>query len=160
MGDLALIAALGTDERVMASLGGRRSAAQSRAWLDAEIAHWSKHAFGRFFVSREDDFVGLVGLSRADFDAGILPSIEVAWRLVFEHWGHGYATEAARAVLGDAASRLGIRDVVAVTTLGNVRSQRVMRRLGMHESVAERYEHPRLPEGHPLRVHVVYRLPR
>ncbi|HEY8079904.1 MAG TPA: GNAT family N-acetyltransferase [Labilithrix sp.] len=155
-GDLADVAALGSDARVMAMLGGTLSHEQSRAWLDRQRRHWADHRYGRFVARRDGAFVGLVGLSRTDFDAGIVPGIEIAWRLAFAHWGHGYATEAARAVLRDGAVRLGIRDVIAVTTPGNERSLAVMRRLGMSASPSESFEHPRLPAGE--RAHVVHRL--
>ncbi|HSQ64658.1 MAG TPA: GNAT family N-acetyltransferase [Polyangiaceae bacterium] len=157
-GDLDPIAALGADERVMAPLGGPMSREKCEAWLERNLAHWHDHGYGRFFVTRETDFVGLVGLSRYDFDAGILPGVEIAWRLVFAHWGKGYATEAARAAIHDGATRVGIDDVIAVTTPGNTRSRRVMERLGMVLSSSETFEHPRVPEGDPLRTHVVYRL--
>jgi RimJ/RimL family protein N-acetyltransferase len=70
----------------------------------------------------------------------------------------GYATEAARAVVRDAFDRLGLAEIIAVTTPGNVRSRRVMEKLGMVYSPSETFEHPRIPEGNPLRTHIVYRL--
>jgi RimJ/RimL family protein N-acetyltransferase len=151
------IVALGSDERVMASLGGVMSPDASRGWLDKQLVHWREHRFGLFFVSRDDRFVGLVGLSRSNFDEGIVPGVEVAWRLVFANWGNGYASEAARAVIDDGEARLGIRDIVAATTLRNARSLAVMKRLGMTPSPSEAFEHPRLPQGSALRAHVVYR---
>ena len=156
--DLGEIATLSADARVMHSLAGTLSDEQSRAWLERQLRHWDEHGYGRFVVRREGAFVGLVGLSRTDYDAGVVPGIEIAWRLAFEHWGRGYATEAARAVLHDGATRLGIRDVIAVTTPANARSLAVMRHLGMIESPSEAFDHPRLPLGHPLRKHVVHRL--
>jgi RimJ/RimL family protein N-acetyltransferase len=109
---------------------------------------------------REGVFIGFAGLSCRDFDAGLLPAVEVAWRFVFEHWGKGYATEAARAVVGDAFGRLDLNEVVAVTTPDNTRSRRVMNRLGMVHSPRDNFEHPRVPEGDPRRTHVVHRLSR
>ena len=158
--DLAAVAALGADVRVMASLGGVASHERSGTWLEHQIAHWQTHAFGRFVIERDGVFVGLAGLSRTDFDAGITPAIEVAWRLVFDHWGQGYATEGARCVLHDGFQRVGLREIVAVTATGNVRSRRVMDRLGMIHSPADTFDHPLLPAGDPLREHVVYRLLR
>jgi RimJ/RimL family protein N-acetyltransferase len=89
-----------------------------------------------------------------------VPGIEIAWRLAFEHWGMGYATEAARAVIDDGFGRIGLDAIVGVTTPGNARSRRVMERLGMSHSPGETFEHSLLPEGDPLRTHVVYRLTR
>jgi RimJ/RimL family protein N-acetyltransferase len=158
--DLDVFTALGADERVMAPFGGAVSRARTAEWLERMLEHWRAHGFGRFYVERAGTFVGAVGLWRSDFDAGIVPGIEVAWRLAFDHWGNGYATEAARAVIGDGFGRLDLDSIVAVTTPGNVRSRRVMDRLGMTLSPGETFEHRLLPEGDPLRTHVVYRLLR
>ncbi len=158
--DLGVVLGLGADERVMTSVGGVLTADQCVAWLDRQLGQWRAHGLGPFAVERGGAFVGFVGLSRADFDAGLIPAVEIAWRLAFDHWGKGYATEAARAVIDDAFARLGLTEVAAVTTPSNTRSRRVMDRLGMVHSPNETFEHPRVPEGEPLRTHVVYRLAR
>jgi RimJ/RimL family protein N-acetyltransferase len=158
--DLPAVTALGADERVMTFLGGVLTADQCAAWLERQLGQWRAHALGPFVVEREGVFVGFVGLSRNDFEAGLVPAVEVAWRIAFDHWGKGYATEAARAVIEDAFERLGLSEVAAITTPGNNRSRRIMGRLGMVYSPAETFEHPRVPEGSPLRTHVVYRLAR
>jgi len=103
-------------------------------------------------------FVGTVGLQPVGYEAFFSPAIEVAWRLHRDFWGHGYATEAARAVIRDGFDRLGLTDIVAVTALQNLPSQRVMERLGMTREAT--FDHPRVPEGHALRRHVLYRLQR
>jgi RimJ/RimL family protein N-acetyltransferase len=90
----------------------------------------------------------------------VVPGVEIAWRFAYEHWGKGYATEAARAVLDDAFGRVGLAEVVAITTPHNERSRRVMDRLGMTESPGDTFEHPWVPEGDPNRTHVVYRIQR
>ncbi len=158
--DLDVVDVLGADPRVMTSLGGVLTAEKSAAWLARQLTHWSEHGFGRYAVEREGVVVGFVGLSRTDFDAGFLPAVEVAWRLVFEHWGKGYATEAARAVLRDGFGRLGLNEIIGVTTPGNGRSRRVMDRLGMVHTPGDTFDDPRVREGAPLRLHVVYRLLR
>ncbi len=101
-------------------------------------------------------FIGAVGLQPVSYDAVFTPAIEVAWRLHRDYWGRGYATEAARAAIQDGFDRLHLTDIVAVTALPNQPSQRVMERLGMTRDIA--FNHPRVPEGHPLRRHVLYRL--
>jgi RimJ/RimL family protein N-acetyltransferase len=158
--DLDVVTTLGADERVMAWLGGSLAAEKSEAWLEKHVRQWREHGLGPFAVDRNGVIAGFVGLSRADFDAGIVPGIEVGWRFVFAHWGKGYATEAARAVIGDAFDRLGLAEVVAATTPGNTRSRRVMERLEMVYSPSDTFEHPRVPEGDALRTHVVYRVTR
>ena len=82
------------------------------------------------------------------------------WRLAAAHWGRGYATEAARAVLAHAWDAVGLDEVVSFTAAGNARSRAVMSRLGMKHDPAADFDHPRLPLGHPLRRHVLYRVAR
>lgn len=159
LADLDDAVRLGTDARVMAFLAGAMSPEGCAAWHARQLSHWERHGFGRYHVTHSGVFVGYVGLMRDDFDAGVVPGVEVAWRLVFEAWGKGYATEAARAVMREGFAR-GLDAIVAVTAAGNAPSRRVMDRLGMAWSPGETFEYPRLPAGHPLREHVVYRVRR
>ncbi len=142
----------------MNPLGGAMSRETTREWLERLVLHWQRYGYGRFLVSRDVAFVGVVGLSRADLDAGIVSGVEIAWRLVFDYWGHGYASEAAGAVVSDGFERVGLREIIGVTTPDNERSRRIMDRLGMAFSPGETFEHPRVPEGDPRRRHLVYRL--
>jgi ribosomal-protein-alanine N-acetyltransferase len=84
----------------------------------------------------------------------------VGWRLAFDHWGHGYATEAAHASLHHAFDNLGVPEVVAFTATGNKRSRRVMERLGMTHDANGDFDHPNVPDGHILKRHVLYRTQR
>jgi ribosomal-protein-alanine N-acetyltransferase len=101
-------------------------------------------------------FIGAVGLSRVKFEASFTPAVEVAWRLHRNYWGCGYATEAARAAIEDGFTRVGLSELVALTTLSNIPSQRVMERLGMTRTIE--FDHPAVAEDSPLRRHVLYRL--
>ncbi|MBV9949965.1 MAG: GNAT family N-acetyltransferase [Myxococcales bacterium] len=159
-GDLDEVAELGADGRVMEWFGGPVTRSASGHWLERQLEHWDRHGLGRFHVARDGRFVGVVGLSRAEFDAGVVPGVEIAWRLVHAAWGRGYATEAARLAAADGFERVGLTEIIAVTTPGNVRSRRVMERLGMRHAPDEEFDHPRLPPGHRLRRHVLYRLVR
>jgi RimJ/RimL family protein N-acetyltransferase len=84
--------------------------------------------------------------------------IETGWRIAREHWGRGYAPEAARAALAFGFERLGLAEIVSFTAVGNVRSRRVMEKIGMAHDPAGDFEHPGLPPGHRLRRHVLYRI--
>jgi RimJ/RimL family protein N-acetyltransferase len=159
-GDIEALAALGADDRVMATFGGATTREKSSEWLERVLLHWRVYGFGRFIVERDGVFVGVLGLSRTDYDAGIVPGVEIAWRLAFEHWGKGYATEAARTVLRDGFERLALGEIVGVTAQDNWRSRRVMDRLGMLHSPGDTFEHPLVPVGDPRRTHVLYRLSR
>ena len=107
-------------------------------------------------------YIGVVGLSHVRFALPFAPAVEAAWRLARAHWGKGYAAEAARAAIDDGFGRLGLDEIVAFTVPANKASRRVMERLGMTRDPAEDFDfdHPRLPPGHPLRRHVLYRLRR
>lgn len=133
-------------------------------WVVRARQRWADHGFGQFVVELpgEAPFIGVVGLG--DLNAGVpaAPAIEAAWRLARPYWGKGYALEAARAAVEDGFFRLGLAEIVAITVVGNQRSRRVMERLGMTRDPREDFdfEHPRLPPGHRLRRHVLYRLRR
>jgi len=158
--DLGLVCTISRDPRVMAPLGGTLSEVQSAAWLERQLAHFRVHGYGRYVVLREAAFVGLVGLSQTDFARGIVPGVEIAWRLAFDHWGQGYATEAASAAIAEGFASFDLQEVIAVTSVDNRRSRAVMERLRMTHSPNDTFDHPLLPEGDPLRRHVVYRLRR
>ena len=131
-------------------------------WVARARRHWDEHGFGQFVVELpgECPFIGTIGLDWLRWAVPFAPAIEVAWKLVQPYWGHGYATEAARAALEDGFFRLGFDEIVAFTVVGNRRSRGVMERLGMNRNPDGDFDHPRLPPGHDLRRHVLYRLRR
>ena len=123
-------------------------------------AHFDQHGFGLWAVEVPEvaPFVGFVGLSVPRFEAHFTPCVEIGWRLAAEHWGKGYATEGARAVLAFGFETLQLGEIVSFTTAGNLPSRRVMEKIGMTHDPADDFDHPALPEGHPLRRHVLYRV--
>jgi RimJ/RimL family protein N-acetyltransferase len=120
--------------------------------------HWGDHGFGVWVVEVQGHFAGTLGFSRPRFEAFFTPCVELGYRLMPRWWNQGLATEAGRAALRDVFERIGLQEVVAFTTSANVRSRRVMEKLEMQ--YATDFDHPGLPEGHKLRRHVLYRLPR
>jgi RimJ/RimL family protein N-acetyltransferase len=160
--DLAPFAALNADPRVMEYMPKRLTPEESDALAARIREHFARHGFGLWAVevAKGARFAGFVGLSVPAFQAHFTPCVEVGWRLAAEHWGHGYATEAARAALSFGFERLGLEEIVSFTVPANQRSRSVMDRVGMTHSPADDFEHPLLPEGHPLRRHVLYRLRR
>jgi RimJ/RimL family protein N-acetyltransferase len=105
-------------------------------------------------------FAGFVGLNRPRFRAHFTPAVEVGWRLAQQYWGCGYATEAAWAVLQFGFESLELGEIVSITSVDNLRSRRVMEKLGMRRDPQDDFDHPSLPQGHRLRRHVLYRLTR
>jgi RimJ/RimL family protein N-acetyltransferase len=104
-------------------------------------------------------FIGFVGLHIPSPDLPFSPCVEIGWRLAFEHWGQGYATEAARAALQFGFEKINLPEIVSFTAIHNKRSRAVMSRLGMCPAL-DTFEHPSLPAGHALREHCLYRLAR
>jgi RimJ/RimL family protein N-acetyltransferase len=135
---------------------------ESAASMARYRAHFAEHGFCFWAVERCADsrFVGAIGLSIPRFVAHFTPCVEIGWRLAREHWGRGYATEGARAALGDGFARLHLKEVVAFTVPPNLRSRRVMEKLGMRTAVEDDFDHPLLAPEHPLRRHLLYRLTR
>lgn len=160
--DLAPLAELNADPLAMQFMLRPLSATESGEFAAGAEAFLEAHGFGLWALERRPDaaFLGCVGLNAPSFSAHFTPCVEVLWRLLPRHWGCGYATEAARACLGFAFETLQLAQVVAFTVPANVRSRSVMRRLGMTHDARDDFDHPRVPAGHPLRPHVLYRLPR
>jgi ribosomal-protein-alanine N-acetyltransferase len=157
--DRAPFAAMNDDARVMEHMPGRLTRAESDAMVERIRAHFDAHGFGLWAVEVPcvAPFVGYVGLMVPSFDAHFTPCVEIGWRLAHEHWGHGYALEAARAALAHGFDTLGLEEIVSFTVAANRRSWRLMEKLGMTRSPADDFDHPRLPEGHALQRHVLYR---
>lgn len=160
--DLALFAALNADPRVMAHYPKTLDRAESDAVAERIRARLAARGFGLWAVEVPGvaAFVGYVGLAEPAFLAHFTPCIEIGWRLAFAHWGNGYATEAAKAVLAHAFGPFKLDEIVSFTVPANRRSRAVMERLGMRRSPHEDFDHPNLPEGHPLRPHILYRVSR
>jgi RimJ/RimL family protein N-acetyltransferase len=119
-----------------------------------------RNGYGWWIVEIKESgrFAGVICIDDVGYDVPFAPPREVGWRLAFDAWGHGYATEGAAAALDFAFRTLGWDEVVAMTAALNIRSQRVMERLGMKRDLAGDFDHPRIEEGHRLRPHVLYRI--
>ncbi|MCB0406087.1 MAG: GNAT family N-acetyltransferase [Bdellovibrionales bacterium] len=158
--DLVPFRALNADARVMEFYPGTLSAQESDDIVRRAEKHFEAHGFGLFAVERKDkgEFIGFVGLQNVPFDAAFTPAVEIGWRIAFEQWNQGLATEAAKAVLTFAREKLGLREVVALTYRGNQRSRRVMEKLGMIYDPGCDFDnpHPLLVESW-LKPHVLYR---
>jgi ribosomal-protein-alanine N-acetyltransferase len=152
-------AELNADPAVMEHFAHRPTRAESDDLVDRIEATFDREGFGLWAVELEDGrFAGFTGLWPTPPHLPFSPAIEVGWRLAQHAWGRGVATEAARAALDDGWQRLGLEAVVSMTTTTNLRSQAVMQKLGMTRDPADDFDMPQIPEGHPLRAHVLYRL--
>lgn len=160
--DLEPFAALNADGRVTATLAGSIDRAASDALAGRWNASFAEHGFGYWAVelAGSSTFIGALGLAVPSFPAHFMPAVEIGWRLGFDHWGKGYATEGAKAVLDFGFNQIGLAEIVSFTAKSNVKSRAVMARLGMHSTPEDDFNHVRLGPDHPLYVHVLYRLRR
>ncbi|MEV6522274.1 GNAT family N-acetyltransferase [Longispora sp. NPDC051575] len=158
--DIAPWAAMNADPEVREHFLGLQTAERSAeqvALFQGEVAErgWGWWALE---VAATGEFVGMAGLDPVEEEMPV-SGVEIGWRLARPAWGHGYATEAARGVADFGFTELGLAEILALTTATNVKSQAVMRRLGMTHDPAEDFEDLTVPAG-PLRPTVVYRLAR
>jgi RimJ/RimL family protein N-acetyltransferase len=158
--DLAPWAAMNADPEVREHLGPVLTPEQSAASVARFEAGFEERGFGWFAVevTATGRFIGFAGLDPVD-EGFAFTGVEIGWRLARDAWGHGYATEAALAVLDFGFTTLHLPEILAVTTATNLRSQAVMRRIGMTSDPADDFDDPNVPEG-PLRPNVLFRISR
>ena len=152
-------AALSADPAVMDWLGGKLfTREQTDAQIDSLQAELDDLGHGCLAIQRQSDgaFLGTIALAPIDLKPPAPSGVEIGWRLARHAWGHGYATEAAAAVLMDGLDRVGLAEIVSFTAHSNVRSQAVMGRIGLHRRPDLDFDHPNLAADHPLRPHVVF----
>ena len=152
--DRESFAELNSDPSVMATIGSPMTRVQSDAFLDRIEAGWDERGFGLWCVDLDGECLGFTGLTVPWFRDGV----EVGWRIRSAYWGHGYAPEAGRAALAFGFEEVGLDEIISFTAVTNTNSRRVMEKLGLRCDPTADFEHPSLPEGHPLRPHVLYRL--
>jgi RimJ/RimL family protein N-acetyltransferase len=116
-----------------------------------------ERGWGIWPVEVEGCFAGMVGLNVPRYPLPFSPCTEVLWRFRPEYWGRGLAYAAATEAVQRGFSTVGLEEIVAFTTVPNLRSRRLMERLEFRRDAAGDFDHPEVPEGHPLRRHVLYR---
>lgn len=158
--DLAPFAAMNADPLVMEHFAAPLTREESDAYARRMMAAIEGRGWGNWALEEigGEPFVGFAGLSVPSFEAHFTPCTEIGWRLARSAWGRGYATQAARAALAFGFGELGLAEIVSFTALANARSIAVMERLGMRRDGG--FDHPRLPAGHRLQRHVLYRISR
>ena len=139
-------------------LGGPFTKANVLSRIAKSEASLETYGYGRMAMERRSDgaFVGYCGLLPTSADLPFVDGFEAGWSVVHAAWGQGYAPEAARAVVGDAFTRLGLDRILAFMGEANLRSQAVARKLDMQRAPDQDFDHPGLAVDHPLKRHVVY----
>jgi RimJ/RimL family protein N-acetyltransferase len=132
--------------------------AASDSLIDRTEASFDALGYGLWAleIRQTKQFIGFTGLSPMPDDVPGAGGVEIGWRLARHAWHRGYATEAARAAVTVAFDGLRLAGLWSMTAVLNEPSQAVMRRIGMTE--VARFQHPRVPDGHPLKPHVTYHL--
>lgn len=158
--DLEPFARINADPRVMEFFPSVKTFKESASEYEAILEHFKKHGYGWWAVSEinNPNFIGFIGLRYLDFSAAFTPAIEVAWRLAYEYWGRGYATEGAKASLQYGFEILNFSEIISFTSTINFRSQAVMERIGMHHNPKDDFDNPKLSQEHRLCRHVLYRI--
>ena len=160
--DRPVFARMSADPEVMEFFVAPLTREESGAFVDRTESGFAEHGFGVWAAEEISTgaFVGFAGLLHQTFEASFTPTFEIGYRFARHAWGHGYATEAAQEAVRFGFERAGLLEIVSMTAVGNVRSRAVMRKLGMTHDPGDDFDHPRIPDGHPLKRHVLCRLTR
>lgn len=158
--DLEPFAVMNADLRVMEFFPSILSKKESDDLAKRIADKITEQSWGLWAVSIPHiaDFIGFIGLAKPTFEAHFTPAVEIGWRLAFDYWGKGYATEGAKAALTYGFETLQLPEIVSFTAVQNTRSIRIMEKIGMHHDPKDDFDHPKLLEGHSLRRHVLYRM--
>ncbi len=160
--DLEPFAQLNADPRVREFFFSLLNRQESDQTVKLFSDHIDRCGWGFWAASliETDEFIGFIGLEDVNFQAHFShsPSVEIGWRLAYDYWGKGYATEGARATLQYGFDELKLKEIVSFTAVQNQRSRNVMEKIGMHHDPKDDFDHPRIPVGHPIQRQVLYRL--
>jgi ribosomal-protein-alanine N-acetyltransferase len=150
---------MNADAQVMRYFLSALTAEETDTLLERIRLHFEQHGFGLWAVALKEtnEFAGYIGLAVPSFEAHFTPCVEIGWRLASHFWNRGLATEGAAAVLAFAHNSLGLDQVVSFTTAENLASRRVMEKIGMVRDLQGDFDHPSIPQEHPLCRHVLYR---
>lgn len=158
--DIAPFQAMGQDADVMRHLGPLASWDDARSAYDRMVACQAEHGCCFWAIESKGDaqFLGFCGLKPGK--PPIEGEIEIGWRLRRDAWGRGFAREAAEASLAWGWANLDAPRITAITVIANIASWGLMERLGMTRYPSEDFDHPDVPDGSPLKRHILYRIHR
>ena len=156
--DFPIFAKINKDPKVMEFFPSTLTGKESNTLVKKIIMELQNKKYGLWAVEIPHiaPFIGFIGLHYQDFKANFTPCIEIGWRLAYEHWKKGYATEGSKAVLDYGFRILGLNKIVSFAFERNFRSIAVMKKLGMRNIPENTFEHPKIPKNHWLRAHVFY----
>ena len=154
--DLQAFRIMNRDARVMKYFTKTLSIEETDHFFNIIQDEFSNRGYGLYAVETRQchDFIGFIGFHWANFKSEFTPCIEIGWRLKYEAWGNGFATEGAKDCLEYGLKVLKFEKVYSFTSKINVQSENVMRKIGMSKIMD--FDHPNVIEGNPLRKHVLY----
>lgn len=160
--DLAPFAKLNADPKVREYFAKTKSYEETAEEFHQILEGFKKYGWGYWAtaLAESGEFIGLIGLKYVDSVYSFAPAVEIGWRLAYEFWGKGYATEGALAALKYGFETLSLNEIVSFTTQSNMRSRKVMEKIGMHRSKKDDFDHPLLETNHELLKCVLYRQTR
>ena len=156
--DLAHFIRMNKDAEVMRFFPSTLKSAQTKQFYKDILQEFLEYGYGLYATEEKErgSFIGFIGFHWAWFKADFCPCIEIGWRLNKQYWGKGYATEGAKACLEHGFTNLKFDKIYSFTSICNNASQKVMQKIGMQ--LEQYFDHPDIPEGHPLRPHICYRV--
>jgi RimJ/RimL family protein N-acetyltransferase len=151
---------LNRDEKVIEFLPGSLTKKQVDDFILEMNSQQEKRGYTLFAVELKEngEFIGFIGLNYFDREISFAPAVEIGWRLDSKYWNKGYAFEGAKAVLDFAFNKLGLKEIVSFTVRENLRSENVMKKIGMQRVENGDFQHPKLPSNHRLSWHVLYKI--
>lgn len=142
--DISVMAAFNADPEVMEFFPAPATLAQTEDFVVRMQALYAArgHCYFPVFRLTDDQLIGFIGLGYQDFPANFTPCVDIGWRLGRAYWGQGYATEGAKRCLQYAFEELGLTNVKSIASIANVKSTRVMEKIGMQKELY--FQHPKL----------------
>lgn len=158
--DILILAQINADERVMEFYPHTYDLVETQDFIVLQNESIVQNKFAFFAVEEKatEEFIGFVGIKNVNFTAHFTPAVEIGWRLAFDKWNQGFATEAALAVLDYGFNKINLREIVAFTAEENKKSERIMQKIGMKKDEKGGFLHPKLQKDHFLAPHILYRI--
>lgn len=149
--DIEYLAKINADERVMEFFPSVQSVERTSEFVSRMMDAQDKYGFCYFAVETLVDarLIGFIGLCKQTYEAEFTPCVDIGWRLAYDTWGRGFATEGAKRCLAYGFEELGLNEIFSVASVGNIRSIKVMEKIGMQSK--GRFEHINLVKYPKLR---------
>ncbi|MGB0371830.1 MAG: GNAT family N-acetyltransferase [Opitutales bacterium] len=158
--DFPAFAEMNADPEVMRYLLKTLTLEEAQTFLNKIRTLIAENGWGFWAVEVDGELAGMTGLHAPTFEAPFTPCVEIGWRFRKQFWGRSIAFSAARTALSYGFEKLQLDEIVAFTTQGNIRSQTLMKRLGMTYDPRDDFDHPMVEADNPLLRHVLYRKSR